>query len=571
MNNAPKVNQETAENFWTARSLFDRRYARQDIMAGLTLAVESVPDGMAVGVLGAVNPINGVYAYMVGGISGAFFTSSVSMGVQATSAMALIVASVPQVAAGQPTADDALLLLAVLTGLFMLVFGLLHLGSVLRFIPNSVMTSFTHAVGFSIVLGQLSNLTGYSAQGPNKPMQTIDLLLNLDQVDVATLVTGLLTIVLMVMLQRTRLQTFSILVAMFVASLVPLILGWETVALVQDIAPIPGRLPLPVLPSLSSLPVLVPVLIAPALALAIVGLVQGAAVTHQFPNPDGSEPNASGDFTGQGMANIITGLFQGMPVGGSFSATAILVSAGARTRFANLVAGLGIAGVLLLVRDVIGLLAMPALGGFLIVLGVGVINPQQLWRTWQVGGLSRTGMVVLILIALFFSLQTAVFTGVVIAVLLYIVRQSNEVTVKQSVYEDGHLVYEIEVEPELDSNSIITLQYYGSLFFASAQNFEHQLPHPTSETSNAVVILNLRGQRHLDSTTLDILTEYAQKLEHHNSRLMLAGVEKPARQTLEKTGKLATIGTENVFEVSEHYHESVLKAQASAEEWVNHL
>ena len=118
------------------RDLFDRRYAKKDIMAGLTLAVESVPDGMAVGTLAAVNPINGVYAYMVGGLSGAFFTSSVSMGIQATSAMAVIVATVPEVALGQPTAQDALLVLALLTGLFMVVFGLLRLGGALRFIPN---------------------------------------------------------------------------------------------------------------------------------------------------------------------------------------------------------------------------------------------------------------------------------------------------------------------------------------------------------------------------------------------------------------------------------------------------
>jgi len=551
------------------RDLFDRRYAKKDIMAGLTLAVESVPDGMAVGTLAAVNPINGVYAYMVGGLSGAFFTSSVSMGIQATSAMAVIVATVPEVAVGQPNAKDALLVLALLTGLFMVVFGLLRLGGALRFIPDSVMSAFTHAVGFSIVLGQLSNLTGYAAQGPNKPMQTIDLVLHLDQVNVAALIVGVITMVLMVVLQRTRLKTFSILVAMFVASLVPILLGWETVDQVQDIAPIPGQLPRPFLPDLSNLPDLIPALLAPALALAIVGLVQGAAVSHEFPNPDGSKPDASGDFKGQGMANIITGFFQGMPVGGSFSATAILVSGGARTRFANIVAGLGIAGVLLLLGNVIGLLAMPALAGFLIVLGVGVLDPKELLATWKLGGLSRWGMVFLILVALFVSLQSAVFVGVALSMMLYIIRQSNEVTVKTSVFENGQLAYEQDVEPELASNSVVTLQYYGSLFFASAQNFEDQLPHPTAETSKAVVIVNLRGQKDLDSTTLDMFTEYAQELQKHDCRLMLAGVEDSARQKLERTGKLAIIGSENVFTVSEHYQESVLKARAEADEWLN--
>ena len=546
-------------------NLFDRRYAKNDIIAGLTLAIESIPDGMAIGALGAVSPISGVYAYMVGGLSGAFFTSSVSMSIQATSAMAVIVATIPEVRVGQPTARDALLLLAVLTGIFMWLFGWLRLGNALRFVPNSVMSSFTHAIGFLIIMGQLSDLTGYSAQGPNKPMQTVDILLHLNQIQMASLMTGLLAIVLTVMLTKTRLKTVGSLVAMFLASLLPLILGWDTVAKVQDIAPIPQQLPRPFIPSLSTLPVL----IAPALALAIVGLVQGAAITHQFPNPDGSKPNASDDFKGQGIANIITGFFQGMPVGASFSATAILVGTGARTRFANIVAGLGIAGLLLLFSNVIGLLAMPALAGFLIVLGIGVLKPGELLETWKLGGLSRVSMVLLILGALFVSLQYAVFLGVVLSSILYIIRQSNEVTVKECVYEEGRLVYEHNVEPELAANSVVSLQHYGSLFFASAHNYEEQLPHPTSETTHAVVILNLRGQKDLDSTVLDMLTGYAQKLQQHHSRLMLAGVEDAVRQKLEKTGKLAFIGSENIFTVSDHFHESVLEARGEAEEWIN--
>ena len=153
--------------------------------------------------------------------------------------------------------------------------------------------------------------------------------------------------------------------------------------------------------------------------------------------------------------------------------------------------------------------------------------------------------------------------------LLYIIRQSNEVTVKAAVYENGQLVYEQDVEPDLAANLVVNLQYYGSLFYASAQHFEDQLPQPTAETGKAVVIVNLRGQKDLDSSTLDMFTEYAQKLQKHNCRLMLAGLEDSAREKLERTGKLAIIGSDNVFAVSEHYHESVLKAHAEAEAWLN--
>ncbi len=549
-------------------NFFDRRSAKKDVTSGLTLAVESVPDGMAVGTLAALNPVTGVYAYMIGGFSGAFFTSSVSMSIQATSAMALIVAGVPEVSPSADTGQDALFILTLLIGGFMAVLGLLKLGSVLRFVPDSVMAAFTHAVGLSIVLGQLGNLTGYAADGGNKITQTIDLLANLDQVELTALATGVVAMVVMIGMNRTRFATMGILLAMFVASLVPAIFDWSDVELVGDIGDIPRQLPLPIFPDLSSFGDLVPALIGPAIALAIVGLVQGAAVNHAFPNPDGSKSDPSGDFTGQGLANVTTGFFQGMPVGGSFSATAILAQGGAKTRFANIVAGAGIAVVLLVFSGAMELLAMPALAGFLLVLGVGVLKPAQVLATWRLGGLDRWGMVLLIAVALLSSLQNSVFVGVALSILIYVVRESKGITVRTAVYEDGRLVSEHDVEPTLGSESIVTLNSYGSLFFASAQLFEDQLPHPDDETPPTVVILDLRGHQALDTTTLNVLTDYAETLREHHCRLMLAEVEADARETLEHTGTLEQLGSDNVFAATERIRQSVVDAQAAAAQWL---
>ena len=132
--------------------LFSPKTLVSDVVAGVTLGIESIPDGMANGLLAAVNPIHGVYAYMVGAFTGALFTSSVYMSVQGTSAMALIVASVPLIRSGGDQAVDALLALALLTGLFMIILGLLKLGKLLRWVPKSVMTGFINAVALLIIL-----------------------------------------------------------------------------------------------------------------------------------------------------------------------------------------------------------------------------------------------------------------------------------------------------------------------------------------------------------------------------------------------------------------------------------
>jgi len=224
------------------------------------------------------------------------------MSVQTTSAMSLIVADVPQVHAGE-NAMDSLFALAIITGIIMLLAGLLKLGSMLRFVPNSVMTGFVNGIAVLIILGQLGDLTGYDTQGPNKVSQTIDLFRHLDQIDLATLMVGIATILLIIVLEKTRLKSFGIVVALIVASLMVPLFDWDSVALVSDIAEIPDSLPLPTLPSLS----VFPALILPAISLALVGLVQGAGVSQNYVNPDGKYPDPSGDFTGQGVANIAAG------------------------------------------------------------------------------------------------------------------------------------------------------------------------------------------------------------------------------------------------------------------------
>jgi sulfate permease, SulP family len=211
---------------------------------------------------------------MVGTLSGAFFTGSVFMCVQATGAMSLIVASVPQVTSGE-SAEASLFALSMLTGLFMLAAVLARLGALARFVSNTVMVGFINAVAVLIILGQLSGLTGYAGSGPNKVAQAVDLLRNLDQVDLCTLMVGIVTIVLILTLERTSLKSLGMVVAILAASLLVPLAGWDSVALVSSIAEIPSSLPTPTLPPLA----VFPELLIPAISLAFVGLVQGVGIS----------------------------------------------------------------------------------------------------------------------------------------------------------------------------------------------------------------------------------------------------------------------------------------------------
>ncbi|MFO7662971.1 MAG: SulP family inorganic anion transporter, partial [Chloroflexota bacterium] len=501
------------------RQFINRNTIGEDLTAGLVLGIQSIPDGLANGLLALINPIYGLYGYMMGTFTGAFFTSSAFMSVQATSAMALVVASVPQITRG-PDPNAPLFTLAILTGLFMLAAGLFKLGSLVRFVPNAVMTGFINAVAVLIILGQLDDLTGFSTTGANRVFRTWDLVQNLNQVHLPTLMIGVLTIILILTLEKTSLKSLGIVVAMVVASLAVPLLGANEVALVRDVAYIPDSLPRPMLPSLAA----VPGLIIPALALTFVGLMQGAGISQSIPNPDGRYPEASGDFVGQGVANIFSGLFQGTAVAGSLSATALVVSAGARSRLANIFAGVVMALTILLFGRFVGAIAMPALAGLLIVVGFRTLKPAQISMVWRTGIVQQAVMALTFLAALFIPLQYAVLLGVALAVVLYVFQQSNKVTVK--AWDIGPGQYPVETEPPavVPAGQVTILMPYGSLFYAAAPVFSAQLPEVTGATRHAVVILALRGHSEVGSTFLNTLTRYAEQLAGCDSLLMLAGL-----------------------------------------------
>ncbi len=546
-----------------ARQFINFKTLKDDLTAGVVLGIESVPDGLAAGLLALVNPVYGLYGYMVGTFTGAFFTSSAYMAVQATGAMALVVASVPEVRRGE-YADESLFMLAILTGLVMLTAGLFKLGSMVRFVPNAVMTGFINAVAVSIILGQLDDFTGYSTSGPNRVYRTVQLFLNLDQIVLPTLMVGIVTILLILTLEKTQLGALGLVVAILVASLLVPLANWEVVAQVADIADVPGSLPRPVLPPLS----VIPPLIIPAFALAFVGLVQGAGISKSFVNPDGKYPDDSGDFVGQGAANIVAGFFQGMPVGGSMSATSLAVNAGAKSRFANISAGLTMAVVILLFGNFVGAVALPAIAGLLIVVGFRTLKPAQIEMVWKTGLVQQVVMVVTFLFCLFIPLQYAVLVGVALSVLLYVIQQSNQVKVKVWEWAPGELPVEEDAPEVVPSNAVTFLQLYGSVFFATAPLIEKELPDVTEETHNAVIVLILRGHEELGSTFLGIVARYTTTLQAHHSKLMLVGVSPLMNEQLNQTKVADLIGRENIFMRSETIGEAGTQAWDAAQTWL---
>lgn len=533
-----------------------------DLIAGLTASIPSVPDAMASGVLAGISPIYGLYGLMIGTPIAALFTGSAFMSVVTTSAMAITIGSTLGGYQGNEQIS-ALVTIALVIGIVMLFSGILRLGFLVRYVSNSVMTGFLSGLGVLIVLSQLGDLTGYRSEFANKVMQTLDLASHLDQIDIPTTIVGMSTIVLIIVLDRTRFRKFSMLIALLIVSLMPVLFDWDSVVLVGDTADIPSGFPIPVIPK----PIFDPELITVGVAVAIIGMVQGAGISTGYPNPDGKYPDISRDFLGQGIANLAVSLFQGLPVGGSLSSTALVVSAGAKSRLGNVFLGVFAIIAVLLFAPLIELFPMAGLAGILVIAGVQSIKLPRIRTVWRTRSASGIMMIFTFIATLAVPVQMAVFLGVFLSFVMHIYRSAERVDIVEIV-PLGRGRYEERPAPkQLQSNHVTLIAPRGSLFFAGATEFEEDLPE-IEGSSGAVVLLRLRGTEDVGSTFLKVISRYGSGLRDSQGKLMLGGVDEHVLHQLEKTGLIDELGEENIYLATSIMGDSTIAAYHDAEQWI---
>lgn len=541
---------------------FEAKNIPNDAGAGLTMAMVAIPDAIASALLAGVNPIYALNSMMVGMPVAGLFTGSQFMNCALTSAMMLAVGGV-MVGVAEAAIAPTLITLTLLVGLFQLAMGILKMGGLTRFISNAVMTGFFTGIAIIIILSQLGDLAGYESEANGHVARAVDLLLHPRGIDWPSLVVGVLTIVLILLLVRTKLKNYALIIALLLASAAVPLLGLESVHLVGDSFEISGALPRFALPDLA----LIPKLLLPALAVALIGLIQAAGVSQNIPNPDGDYPDPSRDFAGQGIGNTITGFFQGLPVGGSLAGTALSVSAGARSRWANVFAGLIVIVLILLFGNLVELVAEPAIAALLIVAGLETINRGRIADVWDVGIGPRAIMLFTLIATLILPVQWAVFLGVALSFVVHVARASADIEVKEVVPEADGLFTEQPAPAQLDDDSITVLHVWGHLFFSGAFTLQEHLPE-AGDAKRAVVILRLRGRSQIGSTFIRVIERYAEQLHANGGKLMLVGVAERVMEQLAKTETFEAIPEEDIFPATETLGRSTLDAIAAAEKWL---
>lgn len=440
------------------------------MVAGLTGSVAGAPQAMGFAIVAGISPLYGLYAAFIAPVIGAVSSNSVMMTIAPTNALAVVVGST--LLEFEPNNRIAyLFVLTFLVGIYQIAFGALRLGGLTRFVSNAVMTGFITGAGLLIILGQLSHLTGYESQVHGVLPHFWDWLTHLSQSDLQTTLIGILATAIIYSLHHTRFSSVATLTAMSVTTSIVTLAGWDTVPLVRDLSPIPSALPSFVLPQFQYILNLLSV----ALALAVLSSIQSAALVKSIPEPANHQGDDNRDLIAQGLANIGASFFQGMPSGGSLSRTAVNIAAGAKTRLANIFAGVFVGLTLLFLGNIIERIT---LAGHLVVAAMNLINIRRIQIVWNISASARLSMLATFVSALALPLEYSIYIGMGLSLGLYVYSSAAWIQVVHLVQIGSHQFKEESIPETLPANQAIVFSIYGNMFFAAVRHLEELLPDP---------------------------------------------------------------------------------------------
>ena len=509
---------------------------RGDLTGGLTAAVVALPLALAFAVASGVDPKAGLYTAIVAGIIAAVCGGSPVQITGPTGAMAVILVGIVA-----KYGIEKVWIAGVMAGIIQVALGVAKLGRLVKFIPYPVTAGFTNGIAVIIFCGQLNNFLGLKLPRSEHFLpglwQTVTHLEGLNWAAIA-----LTTITIVTKLLWARMTTS------IPASLVGLVLATAIATSFHLNVPTIGSIPQS-LPMLQSIPHwndfgLIRELINPALALAALGSIESLLSAVVADGMTVSEKHDSDrELIGQGLANIVTPFFGGIPATGAIARTAVNVRAGGKTRLSGVIQGVAIAIIVLTLAPLAAQVPLAALAGILMVTSVRMIEWEAIGLLLRATYADFAVMMLTWMVTIFFDLVLAVEVGLIAAGALFIKRMSELNLGKIPETEAFPPGIPIEL-----SKQISVYRVDGPVFFGAAERFVTFL---RDEPDVKYLVLRLRYVPNMDTTGLVALQDIYQDLQRHDCRLLLSGLQPEVQNLLERTGLMDKIGRENCFETTD--------------------
>jgi len=538
---------------------------RSDLAAGLTVAMVVIPQAMAYAAIVGINPIYGLFTAVIPTIIAAIFGSFPFLITGPTNPTALVTASVLVNQAGRADYLEFVLGIAIMAGLFNMLFGLLKFGAIIRYISNSVLVGFLSAVGVLIISYQLGNFLGIEISSQSGLWGVITQLINrFTEINPLTLIVSLFSFSLMLLIRKLNRRLPAALFTVLLASTLVFLTGWSSsqgVRLVSDfniIEEIGINFHIPDL----SLEEFGSLIISGA-AVALFGLMETLSIAKAMSQMTGDPLNPSRQMFGQGLASFVGGFFQCMPASGSPSRTVINVVNGAKTRGAAIFSGLGVLLFLFLFSGLITYIPIAALAAVVIISASGLINTQLIKQTWDSRIQSRVVMAITFISTLVLPLEYAIYLGILSTILLYL-GESSRMNLSYIIEDDQGNFIELPVNRIKKQNpKIAIVNVEGDLYFAAVQDLQNQIE-DILETGIEVLILRFRRTHLLASTGVMALDQLLQSARDKNVEVLFSGLQEEVLDPLESAGITKIVGDSRVFLASKKLFASTQEALAEA-------
>ena len=528
----------------------DRESLRHDLLAGVTVALVAIPQSLAYAQLAGVPAYYGLYAAFLPTVVGALWGSSpqLSTGPVALTSLLTAASLMPLARVGSDEFVHGAVVLALLSGLFQMVFGMLRLGMLLNLLSHPVLMGFINAAALIISLSQLPGLLGVSArQSEHFLADTWHVLTNLDLMHELSLGFGVGAIVLLVALRRFAPRLPGVLITVAALTAISWWFGYADKG-GRIVGAIPGGLPGFKLPQLEW--GLVIELVPSGFVIAVISFMEAmssgkiAAMKTRRPWDENQE------LVGQGLAKVVGALNGTFPVSGSFSRSALNLATHARTGLSSVIAALFVAATALFLGPLLYHLPKPVLAAIIVLAVVNLLNFRAIRRAWLASRADAIAAILTFVTTLAFApnIQNGIITGIIVSLALSLYQRMRPRAVEVSLHPDGTLRDAAYWQLPALHPRIAALRFDDSLVFVNAAHFEDAvLRLERTRPGLRFLLVAAGGINETDASGIEVLSNLADHLAEKGVTLVLSGVKKQVREVFDRTGVTAKLGRDNIY------------------------
>ena len=522
---------------------------KADIIAGVTVALILIPQSMAYAQLAGLPPQMGLYAAFLVPIVAALFGSSRQLqnGPVAIISLMTAAALLPLNLAVEQYVMYAAMI-AIMAGVMQVVLGLLRMGVLVDFLSHPVVIGFTNAAAIVISSLQLGKILGIEVESGHHLYQTLwSLLLAIpEKTHFPTLLMGVFSLLLLVMLKKYAPKLPGILLTVVIAILISWLTGYEAIG-GKIVADINSGLPSFKVPSIN--PEHFSSLLLPAFMIALLSFVEAFSIAKAVASKTRQHLSADQEMVGKGLANLVAGVTQGYAVSGSFSRTAVAFDAGAKTGFAAIVSGIIVGITLLFLTPLLYHLPVATLAAVIIIAVIGLLHFQPFEHAWKVN--PHDGFVALsvFISTLYFAphLEWGIFIGVALSLLFYLYRTMTPHFAEVALSDEG-TYRDAEIFKLETSQTAAFYRYDGDLYFANAGYLERKLLNAVADKpALKVIVLDLEAVDQIDATGEEMLRHMSDRLSEAGIEFCISRAKLKVTDTLKRSGLYDAIGEEHFF------------------------